>query len=192
VLRLVLGFAFLCWPGLVWAQSDPMDRINRALGVLDDRVSDQYAFSARLRPDYVPDAEPEDGPLPRYRGSYSGTWLQVARDAARRNDIPEDLFLRLVAQESAWDPEAVSHAGAIGLAQLMPDTAMDLGVDPTDPVANLDGGARYLAQQFRAFGTWRLALAAYNAGPAAVREHNGVPPFPETQDYVRIILGTGG
>ena len=192
MLRLVLGIAFFCWPGLVWAQSDPMDRINRALGVLDDRVSEQYAFSARLRPDYVPDAEPEDGPLPRYRGSYSGPWLQVARDAARRNDIPEDLFLRLVSQESAWDPEAVSHAGAIGLAQLMPDTAMDLGVDPTDPVANLDGGARYLAQQFRTFGNWRLALAAYNAGPAAVHEHNGVPPFPETQDYVRIILGRDG
>jgi soluble lytic murein transglycosylase-like protein len=192
VLRLVLGIAFFCWPGLVWAQSDPMDRINRALGVLDDRVSEQYAFSARLRPDYVPDAEPEEAPLPRYRGSYSGPWLQVARDAARRNDIPEDLFLRLVSQESAWDPEAVSHAGATGLAQLRPDTAMVLGVDPTDPVANLDGGARYLAQQFRTFGNWRLALAAYNAGPAAVHEHNGVPLFPETQDYVRIILGTGG
>ena len=66
-----------------------------------------------------------------------------------------------------------------------------LGVDPHDPVANLEGGARYLAMQFRDFRRWDLALAAYNAGPEAVRRHGGIPPFAETQDYVRIILGRG-
>ncbi|MEM7724704.1 MAG: lytic transglycosylase domain-containing protein, partial [Pseudomonadota bacterium] len=118
-------------------------------------------------------------------------YLEVARAAARRHNIPEDLFLRLVTQESAWNPRAISSAGAIGLAQLMPGTAELLGVDPTDPVENLNGGARYLAQQYRAFGNWRLALAAYNAGPEAVRTHNGIPPYAETQNYVRVILGSG-
>ena len=72
----------------------------------------------------------------------------------------------------------------------MPETAVLLGVDPHDPTANLDGGARYLAMQFRDFRRWDHALAAYNAGPEAVRTHNGIPPFRETQDYVRIILGS--
>ena len=73
----------------------------------------------------------------------------------------------------------------------MPGTAELLGVDPTDPVANLEGGARYLAQQYRDFRRWDHALAAYNAGPEAVRQHGGIPPYAETQDYVRIILGSG-
>lgn len=166
--------------------ADPMERINRALGVLDSRASSQYAASVRLRPDFDPDAPA----IPRFDGGYDGPWLDVARAAARRHGIPEDLFLRLVQQESGWNPEAVSHAGAIGLAQLMPDTAVLLGVDPHDPTANLDGGARYLAMQFRDFRRWDHALAAYNAGPEAVRTHNGIPPFRETQDYVRIILGS--
>jgi soluble lytic murein transglycosylase-like protein len=71
----------------------------------------------------------------------------------------------------------------------MPQTAKVLRVDPTDPYQNLDGGARYLKQQFREFGNWRLALAAYNAGPGAVKKHGGVPPFRETQNYVKVIWG---
>jgi len=82
---------------------------------------------------------------------------------------------------------AVSPKGAIGLAQLMPATARMLGVDPWDPVQNLEGGARYLAAQYRRFGSWRLALAAYNAGPAAVARHGGVPPYRETRAYIAQI-----
>ncbi|GAB5446483.1 lytic transglycosylase domain-containing protein [Gymnodinialimonas sp.] len=155
------------------------------MGVLDGRAATQYEFSSRLRPEPL-----EARTLPAFEGGYNGPFLEVARSAARRHGIPEDLFLRLVQQESGWNTEAVSHAGALGLAQLMPGTAELLGVDPLDPVANLDGGARYLSQQFRRFGTWRLALAAYNAGPEAVERHDGVPPFDETQHYVRVILGT--
>ena len=104
--------------------------------------------------------------------------------------VPTDLFLRLVQQESGWKPHAVSHAGAIGLAQLMPGTARKLRVNPRDPKQNLEGGARYLMQMYRKFGSWRLALAAYNAGPAAVEKHGGVPPYRETRNYVRKILGS--
>ena len=104
--------------------------------------------------------------------------------------MPEDLFLRLVQQESNWNPSARSHKGAIGLAQLMPATARGLGVNPHDPRQNLEGGARYLRAQYDTFRSWRLALAAYNAGPQAVQKHNGVPPFRETRDYVRKIWGS--
>lgn len=152
--------------------------------VLDSRAASQYEHSARLRPDALrPDA------IPTYRGSYSGPYVDLARAAARRHGVPEDLFLRLVQQESAFNPRAVSHKGAIGLAQLMPGTAAMLGVNPRDPQQNLDGGARYLRAQYDRFRSWRLALAAYNAGPGAVREHGGVPPYKETQNYVKAILG---
>ncbi|MEM8548652.1 MAG: lytic transglycosylase domain-containing protein, partial [Pseudomonadota bacterium] len=87
-----------------------------------------------------------------------------------------------------FNPKARSHKGAIGLAQLMPGTARYLGVDPHDPAENLDGGARYLMEQFRKFRSWRLALAAYNAGPAAVEKYGGVPPYRETRNYIRVIL----
>lgn len=181
---LILVAAALFWPAKgVFA--NPMERFGNALSVIDGRAATQYAASARLRPDFEAGAQA----IPRFEGRYSGPWLEVARAAARRHGIPEDLFLRLVQQESGWNPQAISHAGAIGLAQLMPGTAQMLGVDPTDPVANLEGGARYLAQQFRAFRRWDHALAAYNAGPEAVRRHDGIPPFRETRDYVRIILG---
>lgn len=154
--------------------------------VLDGRAAQQYENSVRLQP---PRAEVPSASAPPYAGRYAGPYLALARDAARRHGIPEDLFLRLVQQESGWNPQAVSHKGAIGLAQLMPQTARRLGVDPTDPVQNLDGGARYLRQQFNTFRDWRLALAAYNAGPGAVERYSGIPPFRETRDYVRAIMG---
>jgi soluble lytic murein transglycosylase-like protein len=119
----------------------------------------------------------------------AGEYLEVAKAAARRHGIPEDLFLRLVQQESGWNATAVSHKGATGLAQLMPDTARLLRVDIHDPRENLDGGARYLRMMYDKFGSWRLALAAYNAGPGAVERHDGIPPFDETQNYVKVILG---
>lgn len=126
--------------------------------------------------------------IPIYSGA-SGVYQDMARVAARRHNIPEDLFLRLVRTESGFRPTAKSSKGAIGLAQLMPFTAQALGVNPHDPQQNLDGGARYLSQQYRRFGDWRLALAAYNAGPEAVERYRGVPPYSETQNYVRSILG---
>ena len=159
----------------------------RQTALIDQRLSSQYRHSDRLRPRSPEVAAPV---VPPYRGQRT-RFLAPARAAARRHGVPEDLFLRLVRQESGWNPAAQSHKGAVGLAQLMPQTARVLGVDPRDPEQNLDGGARYLAQQFRRFGSWRLALAAYNAGPGAVERHGGVPPFRETRNYVRAILDRG-
>ncbi|MEL6465656.1 MAG: lytic transglycosylase domain-containing protein [Pseudomonadota bacterium] len=98
------------------------------------------------------------------------------------------LFRANIETESAYNPNARSRVGAIGLGQLMPGTADLLGVDPLDWRANLDGSARYLAAQLESFGDARLALAAYNAGPEAVREHNGIPPYRETQNHVQRVL----
>lgn len=133
-------------------------------------------------------AETDDWAIPRYYGT-NGQFQELARAAARKHGVPEDLFLRLVRQESNFHPAAVSSKGAIGLAQLMPGTAKALRVNPHDPKQNLEGGARYLSMQYRKFGDWRLALAAYNAGPGAVEKHGGVPPYAETQQYVKKILG---
>ena len=98
------------------------------------------------------------------------------------------LFRANIEIESAYRQSAVSSAGAIGLGQLMPATARDLGVDPRDPLENLDGSARYLAMMLELFGDPRLALAAYNAGPDAVRQYNGIPPYRETQNHVARVM----
>jgi soluble lytic murein transglycosylase-like protein len=165
-----------------------LDTVRAAGRVIDGRLSEQYSASTRLLPNGGAAAVQ---PIPRYNGRYSGVYLDVARAAARKHNIPEDLFLRLVHQESGWNPTAISVKGAIGLAQLMPGTAQMLRVDPNDPQQNLDGGARYLRMMYDKFGDWKLALAAYNAGPGKVELHGGIPPYAETRDYVRIILGSG-
>lgn len=155
--------------------------------LLDTRAAKQYSSSVRLQPPTV--VTPTKWGSPKYTGKYKGQYLAMAKSAAQRHGVPVDLFLRLVQQESGWNPNAVSHKGAMGLAQLMPGTAAKLRVDPSDPKQNLEGGARYLKQQYRTFGTWRLALAAYNAGPGAVKKHGGIPPYKETRNYVKIITG---
>jgi soluble lytic murein transglycosylase-like protein len=168
--------------------------LDSQLGVLSDRAAQQYNDSVRLQPSriYTPSkwGPGPEGPVRPYTGAYNGPFALMARQAARRYAIPEDLFLRLVQQESGWNANALSHKGAIGLAQLMPGTARYLNVNPNDPRQNLLGGARYLREQFDTFGSWRLALAAYNAGPQAVERYKGIPPYNETKNYVRIIWGS--
>ena len=97
-------------------------------------------------------------------------------------------FQAMIKVESNYTQGAVSQAGALGLAQLMPGTADYLNVDPADPIENLDGGARYLLEQMAAFGSLDLALAAYNAGPEAVRKYGGVPPYAETQSHIIKVM----
>jgi len=111
-----------------------------------------------------------------------------SHDALRRAGLSVTdwaLFYRAnIEVESAYNPAALSPVGAIGLGQLMPGTAQDLGVDPHDLAQNLDGSARYLLMMLDQFGDGPLALAAYNAGPEAVTRHSGIPPYPETQGHV--------
>jgi hypothetical protein len=109
---------------------------------------------------------------------------------AQQEGVDPALFNRLIMAESGGRSDAVSSAGAIGPAQLMPATAKELGVDPNDVEQNLIGGARYFRQQMERFGEPKLALAAYNAGPANVDKYGGVPPFAETQNYIAKILGS--
>ncbi|MEC7241090.1 MAG: lytic transglycosylase domain-containing protein [Myxococcota bacterium] len=113
----------------------------------------------------------------------------LLHEKSQLHGVPFALLKAVCVAESGMNPNAVSRAGAQGLMQLMPPTARDLGVtDSFNPEQNVDGGARYLATQYRRFGSYRLALAAYNAGPGAVQKHNGIPPFEETQAYVPKVM----
>lgn len=117
-------------------------------------------------------------------------WQARVAQLAAKYDISPQLLEALVWQESRWHTGAVSSAGARGLAQLMPGTARQLGVNPHDPDANLEGGARYLRAQLDTFGgDLEKALAAYNAGPGRVMRAGGIPAIRETQLYVAAILG---
>lgn len=113
----------------------------------------------------------------------------LIEEAAGKTGLPQELISAVMETESGFRPDAVSPTGALGLMQLMPGTAQALGVDdPCDPRQNVLGGAEYLRQQLGRFGTIEKALAAYNAGPGAVEQYGGVPPFSETQNYVRRVL----
>jgi soluble lytic murein transglycosylase-like protein len=140
-------------------------------------------FLEGLLPDEVAEADvPSEKPR---------SLRDLAAEAARRHGVDPALVLAVVDVESAFRPNAVSPKGAQGLMQLMPRTAAELGVsDPFDPAQNVDGGARHLRALLTSHnGDLEKALAAYNAGSDAVRRHGGVPPYPETRDYVRKVLG---
>jgi soluble lytic murein transglycosylase-like protein len=124
-------------------------------------------------------------------GNRSSQYDTLVTAAAQRYGIDPAVLHGLIQQESSFDPSSTSGAGAQGLTQLMPGTASSLGVtNPLDPTQSIDGGAHYLREQLDAFGGDVVkALAAYNAGPGAVKRFGGVPPYAETQDYVKKVLG---
>lgn len=134
---------------------------------------------------------PATTPVAATGGSVSGMpYASEINTAATKYGIDPALLAGLVKQESGFNPNATSAAGAKGLTQLMPATARSLGVtDATDPAQALDGGAKYLKQMLDQFGgDERLALAAYNAGPGAVTRFGGIPPYAETKAYVEKVL----
>ena len=119
----------------------------------------------------------------------TGAFGAALSKAATASSLDPKLVEAVMEAESGGNPDATSSKGAMGLMQLMPETARDLGVsDPYDPQQNLDGGARYLRQMLDQFGDLPKAIAAYNAGPNAVSKADGIPPFPETQHYVKEVL----
>jgi cell wall-associated NlpC family hydrolase len=115
-------------------------------------------------------------------------YANLFTQAANRHGVDASLLAAVASQESGFDSQAVSPAGAQGLMQFMPATAAGLGVNPLDPSSAIDGAARYLSSLTRQFGSTELALAAYNAGPGTVSRYGGLPPYTETQNYVRAVM----
>jgi soluble lytic murein transglycosylase-like protein len=129
---------------------------------------------------------------PVAQGETAGAEYEALIDqAAARNGLDPAVLHGLIQQESGFDPSAASSAGASGLTQLMPGTASSMGVaNPLNPAESIEGGARYLGQLMTQFGgNTEDALAAYNAGPGAVEQYGGIPPYAETQSYVSKVLG---
>lgn len=121
-----------------------------------------------------------------------GQFISTVGDAAAANGIPATLLAALLSQESGFNPNAVSAAGAVGIAQFMPATAKGLGIDPFDATSAIYGAAKLISSYASKYGSYANALAAYNSGPAAVAKYGGVPPYPETQAYVKNILSLAG
>jgi hypothetical protein len=148
--------------------------------------------SALLGPGRRPDSGggPAAGWVP---GWVPSRYRAAIASAAAGHGVAPALLAALLRAESGFDPRAVSPAGAQGIAQFMPATARGMGLrDPFDPGQAIPAAARLLGGHLRAFGSVPLALAAYNAGPGAVRRYGGVPPYPETQAYVARILALAG
>jgi soluble lytic murein transglycosylase len=127
-----------------------------------------------------------------YEDTYSSTPLSyqaIINTKSRKYNVHPDLVKAIIKAESNWKPGAVSRKGAIGLMQLMPGTASDMGIrNPMDPEQNIEGGTRYISMLLNLFnGNLDLALAAYNAGPGAVKNHGGIPPYRETVNYVKRV-----
>ncbi len=146
-------------------------------------------------PDYIRRVLPETSGVAAVGGPTSGRvaagtpYADLFSQAGATHGVDPALLASIARQESGFDPRAVSPAGAQGLMQLMPGTAQGLGVsDPFNPAQAVDGAARLMHDLISRFGQVDLALAAYNAGPGAVLRYDGIPPYPETQNYVRSVM----
>jgi len=180
----VVAFAATVHPSVVQAEVLAVGE-NGSVKVLADTPNATWSSGAAEKGEEVPDVALTVVNDRATDGAYAKTLEQVAR----AYDISPRLLEALIWQESRGNNAAVSRAGAVGLTQLMPATARQLGVDPRDPAQNMAGGAAYLRQQLNHFnGDLEKALAAYNAGPGRVETAKGVPSIPETKAYVRSIV----
>jgi len=182
----VAAWAFAAVANAGVAQAEVLEvGANGSVKVLADTPNATWSSGAAEKGEEVPDVALTVVNDRATDGAYAKTLEQVAR----AYDISPRLLEALIWQESRGNAAAVSRAGAVGLTQLMPATARQLGVDPRDPAQNMAGGAAYLRQQLNHFnGNLEKALAAYNAGPGRVETANGVPSIPETKAYVRSIV----
>ena len=160
-------------------------RLYNADGYIEVDRAAVLGFEAE---EYVPPAPAPATPAPATPAPVALPALspaQLADAAADKYGLPRQLVRSVISNESDFQPRAVSPKGAIGLMQLMPATAEALGADPRDPAQNVDAGTRYLRDLLEKYdgGLWH-ALAAYNAGPGAVDKYQGVPPYPETINYI--------
>ncbi len=121
-------------------------------------------------------------------GASERLYQPLFESAGQEWDVDPALLAAVAKTESAFNPNAVSHVGAQGLMQFMPATAAEMGVDAFDPASAVDGAARYLRKSLDQFGSFELAIASYNAGRGAVSRYGGIPPYPETQNYVEKVL----
>jgi soluble lytic murein transglycosylase-like protein len=162
------------------------------LGIPSQATSGSFAaaLQAATTADYAP-TTPIGAQGAGSGGAGASEYDPLIEQAAARNGLDPAVLHGLIQQESGFDPNSQSSAGATGLTQLMPGTASSLGVaNPLNPAESIEGGARYLSQMMSRFGgNTEEALAAYNAGPGAVQQYGGVPPYAETQSYVSKVLG---
>ena len=187
VLALV-ATAVLAGPLTVGAETFRLSALDGTIHYTNAPTDPRYQRSGMTPP---PAAAPASGPNVPVALSPSATasYSSHIRDAAARYGVSERLVSAVIRVESGFNAKAISRKGARGLMQLMPATATMLGVrDSFDPLENIDGGVRHLRGLIDRFNNVPLALAAYNAGEQAVTQHRGIPPYPETQDYVARIL----
>jgi hypothetical protein len=174
-------------------QEMPDDSQNKAAeaerfqNVMEEILDDPYDES---RIEDNPEPEPFlDAKVPADVESRLAVWEDDLLELCEKYGVDPNLARAVLRHESGGNPKAVSSAGAIGLMQLMPGTARGLGVNPNDPKRNLEGGIKYLAQLSDKYnGDYTRTLAAYNAGSGRVDAYGGVPPFPETERYVKNVL----
>lgn len=162
--------------------------IEQRFGISNGRGGTEGGFAATLQ-----EAKALQNPSMAETKIYDASSQDIVKMlqfSAKQNGIDPKLAIAVAKNESGFSPGVVSPAGAIGVMQLMPETARGLGVkDPYDPRQNVDGGVRYLKQLLQTFGgDAEKAVAAYNAGPQAVEAYGGVPPYSETKNYVRKVM----
>jgi soluble lytic murein transglycosylase-like protein len=177
-------------PAAQGTSSDDFASALQAATADDASAADQPAIAAQPGLSGAMNASYQPGPSASAGGEAS-EYEGLIDQAAARNGLDPAVLHGLIQQESGFNPSATSGAGAQGLTQLMPGTASSLGVaNPLEPAESIEGGARYLGQLMKQFGgNTAEALAAYNAGPGAVEQYGGVPPYSETQSYVSSVLG---